>query len=109
MEWVYLVLILAFISWSVQIILVFRRQSGRVDAQIAQFEATRSDVAQQAEQYENQAREKKETLQGLEQTAAELEKNEKELQTQISGLKGTDAARRPTRHKVEAPPSDGDV
>ena len=103
MEWVYLILILIFIVWSIQLIFVYVRQAEKLDAQIKQAQVSQEDVVLQAEKYEAQAEEKGTRLRELESKASELESKEKQLGEQISSLKQKEASRRPTRHRVDNP------
>ena len=109
-DWVYLILMLAFLTWSVQMIVAFRRQAARIEEQIAQAQASYSEVCAQAEHYEAQAEERKVELRELEQNVQQLSAREKEVQGRIISLKENDAARRPTRHRVDPKgPSDGEA
>ncbi len=101
MEWVYLVLILIFIVWSAQMVLSYKRQAGVLLAQVELAQVNQEDVVQQAENYEAQAEQKKAELKELEHKVGEHAAKEKDLQGQIIGLKEREAARRPTRYKVE--------
>lgn len=109
MEWVYLILILIFIVWSAQMVLSYKRQASALVAQVEQTQVNQEDVVQQAENYEAQAEQKKDELKELEQKVDELAAKEKDFQGKIIGLKKREAARRPTRYKVENPdePSGG--
>ena len=55
MDWVFLILILAFIAWCVQILYAYRRQADRIQIQIDQVLASEAEVSEQADQYEDQA------------------------------------------------------
>ncbi len=101
MDWVYLILILAFLTWSVQMVLAFRRQATAIEEQIAQAQASLDEVSSQAQRYEAQAEERKAELRELEQNVQQLSAREKGVQGQIISLKENDAARRPTRHRVD--------
>ena len=101
MEWVYLILILAFVAWSVQMLMAYRRQVDRVQTQIDLALTNQGEVSEQAEHYESLSVEKKEQLKELEEKAEELADKEKELQAQILGLKERTGGRSPTRHKVD--------
>lgn len=101
MDWVYLVLMLAFLTWSVQMVVAFRRQAARIEEQIEQTQASLREVCAQTERYEAQAEERKAQLQELAQNVQQLSTREKKVQGQIFSLKKNDAARRPTRHRVD--------
>ena len=103
MEWVFLVLILVFITWSAQMVFVYRRQAERIESQIRQTLASQEEVTEQAKQQEEQAAERKTELGDLQRKANELAEEEKSYQSQIIELKQQDADRRPTRHRVEGP------
>jgi predicted nuclease with TOPRIM domain len=96
-------LILAFIAWSVQMLVAYRIQVDRIQQQIDVAMANQGEVADQAEQHEAQAIEKKDMLKELEEKSEELASREKELKGQILGLKERTGGRSPTRHKVDAP------
>jgi flagellin len=72
LEWVYLILILAFVAWSVQMLMTYRRQIDRLQAQIDLALTNQGEVSEQAEHYENLSAEKKELLKELEEKAGEL-------------------------------------
>ena len=106
-DWVYLILMLAFLTWSVQMVVAFRRQAARIEEQIAQTEASHREVSAHAARCEAQVEEKKIELQRLQQNVQQLSAREKEVQGQIFSLKKSDAARRPTRHRVDDQGSSG--
>ena len=72
MDWVYLIWILAFIAWSVQMLVAYRSQVGRIQHQIDLALANQGEVSEQAEQHEVQAKEKKDMLNELESKSEEL-------------------------------------
>jgi len=102
MDWLYLALVLAFLGWSIQLVLGYRRQSAALAMQIQQAQVNQEEVMHQAESYEAQAEEKKAEQKELNKKLEETEAKEKELQKQIIALKQREASRRPTRHKVES-------
>ena len=101
MDWVYLVLVLAFIAWTFQIVFAYKRQAGRIDAMIEQAERTQAEVTEQAERHEAQAEELKTQLKQLEGRADELEGKEATLHGKITGRQDSDSSRSPTRHRAE--------
>lgn len=101
MEWIYLVLIIAFITWTVQIIMVYRRQVANIQTQIENTRNSQSDVTVQAEEYEERARELASELADLKSEADGLGKTEQGLEQEVKQFRQDTASRRPTRHRVE--------
>jgi hypothetical protein len=100
MDWVYLVLILAFSSWSFQMAFAYKRHAGRVDELIDQALRTQAEVDEDAQRHESRARALHEEQTSLAARVSELEGKESELQGRISGQQESDASRRPTRHRI---------
>ena len=101
MEWIYLILIIAFVTWTVQIIMVYRRQVDNIQAQIDLAFNSQQDVVLQAEEYEARAEELAGQLADLKAEADTLEKTEKGLEQEVNQYRQQQASRRPTRHRVE--------
>lgn len=108
MDWLMLVLILGFIFWSFQMIIVYRRQIERYDDQIAQVQTNTEEVTGMVEKYEADHAEKKEELDTLRQEAEGLEKKEKELGEKINTLKQAGDSRQPTRFRLDNVDPSGD-
>ena len=109
MEWIYLVLIVIFIAWSTQIVMIYRRQAEKLDSQIAAAQANQEEVTQQAEQYEARAEGLKAELKAIQSKVDEWGEKERNLQSRIGQFQHRETRRRPTRHRVETPdpPSGG--
>ncbi|MBT3601903.1 MAG: hypothetical protein HOE48_17435 [Candidatus Latescibacteria bacterium] len=101
MDWIYLVLIVAFVTWSVQIYLVYHRQVGKIQDQIEVTRISQQDVTVQAEEYEARALELTEQLADVKSEAETLDKTEKGLEQEVSQYREKQSSRRPTRHRVE--------
>ncbi len=101
MDWVYLILVVSFVGWSTQMILVYRRRSAQIEAQIDQALRSQEEVSEDVERHEVQAESLKEQLEPLEDRMRELEGKEADLRGQLSGKNDSDAADRPTRHRVD--------
>lgn len=106
MDWIYLILIIAFFIWSVQIIMVYRRQSANIELQIDATRNSQQDVVVQAEDYEARALDLTEQLSDLKTEADALGKTEKGLEQEVNQYRQQNASRRPTRHRVQL---DGDA
>ena len=106
MEIVYLVLILVFLCWIVQMLMVFRKQVDQVTAQNQQIRESQGEVLEQAERLESAAKEKADMLKDLQVQLQKLGETESGLQSEIVSFKGAEASRRPTRHRVEGNESD---
>jgi len=94
MDWLMLVLILAFLFWAFQMIVVYRRQIERYDEQILQVRENTDEVANQVSKYEEDHWKKKEELDALRQSATDLDEKIKEL-------RAADSARRSTRFRLD--------
>ncbi|MGA1196582.1 MAG: hypothetical protein ACO36I_08810 [Candidatus Latescibacterota bacterium] len=101
MEWIYLILIIAFVTWTVQILMVYRRQVDNIQAQIEIALSNQQDVAVQAEEYEARAEELAEQLADLKSESDTLEQTEKKMEQEVNQFRQQQASRRPTRHRVE--------
>ena len=101
MDWIYLVLIVAFLTWSVQIYMVYHRQVQQIQSQIEQTRTSQQDVTVQAEEYELRAQELTEQLADVKTEAETLEKTEKGLEQEVNQYRDQQASRRPTRHRVQ--------
>lgn len=101
MEWIYLILIIAFVTWTVQIAMVYRRQVNNIQVQIDLALNNQQDVAVQAEEYEARAEELVGELTDLKSEADALDKTEKGLEQEVNQYRQQQASRRPTRHRVE--------
>ena len=101
MDWVYLVLILAFVSWSFQMYFAYKRQATHIDDVIEHTLRAQAETSEEADRYEAQAQELKEKQRALEDRAAELEGKETEIQSSLVGDKENSASLRPTRHRVD--------
>lgn len=101
MDWIYLVLIVAFVTWSVQIYMVYHRQVNKIQAQIEQTQLNQQDVTVQAEEYEARAQELAEQLADVKSEAETLEKTEKGLEQEVNQYRDQQSKRRPTRHRVQ--------
>ncbi|MFT5366835.1 MAG: chromosome segregation ATPase [Candidatus Latescibacterota bacterium] len=101
MEWIYFVLIIAFLTWSVQIYLVYHRQVDKIEAQIDATQTSQQDVILQAEEFEKRAQEVTEQLVDLKAESDTLEKTEKGLEQELGQYRQQQASRRPTRHRVD--------
>ena len=105
MDWLLLVLILAFVFWSFQMIIVYRRQIQRYDEQTMQVLANTDEVVAQVEKYEADHAEKKEELDTLREQAESLDRKEKEVGEKIKSLKEAGDGRRGSRFRLDADPS----
>ena len=101
MEWVLLILIIVFIIWSIQILMVYRRQGEKIDAQVQLAQANQTEILAQAEQYETRVAELSGRLEVLKSKMDGLEKTEMNLIKEMEQYKQQESQRRPTRHKVE--------
>jgi len=101
MEWFFLILILAFVSWCAQMLMGFKRQSERIDAQIEATVSNDESIVQQAASYEAQVQEKEEERKELQTEEEKLAAQQNELESGVKELKQKDASRRPTRHRVD--------
>lgn len=101
MEWIYLVLIIAFVVWSVQIVMVYRRQVSNIQTQIDVAFNSQQDVVLQAEEYELRAGEVAGQLADLKSELETLEQTEKKMEQEVNQFRQQQASRRPTRHRVE--------
>jgi predicted nuclease with TOPRIM domain len=101
LEWIYLILIIAFVTWTVQILMVYRRQVDNIQAQIEIALSNQQDVAVQAEEYEARAEELAEQLADLKSESDTLEQTEKKMEQEVNQFRQQQASRRPTRHRVE--------
>lgn len=101
MEWVFLILIIAFVSWSVQILAVYRRLREKINAQVETAQASQAETLAQAQKYEIRAEELAQELADLKGTMDGLEKTEMRLEQEVADFRHQDAQRRPTRHRVE--------
>lgn len=102
MEWVYLILIIAFIIWTVQIIMVYRRQVDNIQKQIDAAQVNQQDTLKQAEDFESRAALLVEELAEIKAEAETLDKTEKGLEEEVNQYRAQQASRRPTRHRVQA-------
>ena len=100
MEWVYLILVVTFVVWSVQILVGYRRQVGQMDQQIQNAHENLGEATEQTERYEARFRELGDELERLREQATDWEKKEKELKERVNSHRQQDAVRRPTRHRV---------
>lgn len=100
-EWVYLILILAFLSWCIQIAFAYKRQAARIDDMVEQAVRTQAQVTEEAERQEAQAEELKARQRAVEERVRELEGKESDLQGRLGGKQADNASRRPTRHRVD--------
>jgi chromosome segregation ATPase len=107
MDWLLLVLTMAFLFWSFQMIIVYRRQIERYDEQIGQVRANADEVFSQVEKYEHGHAEKKAELEKMKSDTARLDTKKKELDEKIKALKSADEIRRPTRFRLDAGDSAG--
>jgi len=105
LDWIYLILIVAFIVWSIQIVMVYRRQAENIELQIDATRNSQQDVVVQAEDYEARAEELTGQLADLKTESESLEKTEKGLEQEVNQYRQQNASRRPTRHRVQL---DGD-
>jgi predicted nuclease with TOPRIM domain len=101
LEWIYLILIIAFVTWTAQILMVYRRQVDNIQAQIEIALSNQQDVAVQAEEYEARAEELAEQLADLKSESDTLEQTEKKMEQEVNQFRQQQASRRPTRHRVE--------
>jgi chromosome segregation ATPase len=108
MDWMLLVLIMAFIFWSFQMIVVYRRQIERYDEQIRQVRANAEEISEQIVKNESDHAEKRSELESLRLEAEGLDKTEKELDEEIKTLKSTDDGRLPGRFRLDPNESAGD-
>ena len=92
-------MILAFMIWSIQILLVYRKQVDKIDAQIEQVETSRAEVLEQSETYEARGEELMAALNEIKSEVEGLEKTEKGLEREVEQFQN--ASSRPTRHRVE--------
>ena len=102
MEWFFLGMVLVFMIWMIQILMVYHKQVDKIDTHIELAETSRAEVTEQAESYEARCEELTETLNGLKSEVESLEKTEKGLEREVDQFMQS-ASRRPTRHRVEAP------
>jgi hypothetical protein len=101
LEWIYLVLIIAFGSWSIQIFMVYKKQSERIDQQIQVAKTNQEEVTQQAEVYEARVVELATELEELKGKESDWEGKEKAIQRQLSEHQERESRRNPTRHRVD--------
>ena len=106
MEWIYLVFIIAFVSWSVQILMVYRRQSERIDQQVQVAQTNQEELTQQAEDYEARVAELATELEELKGEVSDWEGREKAIQHQLHEHQERESIRNPTRHRVDRPDSE---
>jgi uncharacterized membrane protein len=101
LEWVLLILIIVFIIWSIQILMAYRRQGEKIDAQVQLAQANQMEILTQAEQYETRVAELSGKLEALKSKVDGLKKTEMSLTKEVEQYKQQESQRRPTRHKVE--------
>lgn len=101
MDWLMLVLILAFVCWLFQMVFFYRRRIEQYDAQIAQVQVNTAEVNAQVEKFETDHAEKKRELDEIRAEAEKLGEKEKEVGDKIKTLKAADSARRPTRFRLD--------
>ena len=101
MGWIYLVFIIAFVIWSVQILMVYKKQSERIDQQIQVAQTNQEEVTQQAEVYEARVAELATELEELKGEASDWEGKEKAIQRQLNENEERASRRNPTRHRVD--------
>ena len=87
--------------WTVQIVMVYRKQVEKIDAQVQMAQDNQAEVTEQAETYEARAQELATELEKLKGEIQSLEKVEKGLEKEVGQFLQQDASRRPTRHRVE--------
>lgn len=107
MDWLLLVLILAFLFWSFQMIIVYRRQIERYDEQIRQVRANAQEISDQIVKYESDHEVKRSELEKLRLEAEGLDQQEKEVGEKIKALKSVDDPRHPTRFRLDTSDSSG--
>ncbi len=105
MDWILLVLILAFVFWAFQMVVVFKRQLARYDEQVANLNNSTADVRSQADRYDRDNEEKQKELQSARDAVKAAEDREAALKGRVKGLRKDDG-RRPTRHRVDLPSED---
>ena len=106
MEWFLLGIVLVFMIWSIQILMVYRKQVDKINMHIDLAETGRAEVTEQAESYEARGEELMETLNDLKSEVESLEKTEKGLEREVEQFVQDASRGRPTRHRVE-PTEDG--
>lgn len=101
MDWIYLVLIVAFVTWSVQIYMMYHKQVNKIEAQIELTQTSQQGVTVQAEEFEARAQELAEQLADVKAESETLEKTEKGMEQEVNQYRDQQASRRPTRHRVQ--------
>ena len=105
LEWVMLILIIAFILWAVQIVAVYRRQGEKMEAHIQMAQTNQQDIAVQTEQYEERLEELSVVLDELKNKMDGLGKTERGLEQEVAQYQRQENQRRPTRHSVDPDPN----
>ena len=101
MDWLLLVLIMVFIFWSFQMIIVYRRQIERYDDQIVQVRTNAEEILGQVAKYETDNADKKAELDRMRSAAEGLDQKEKELVEKVKALKSNDETRRLPRFRLD--------
>ena len=87
--------------WSVQILMIYRKQVDKIDTQITMAQTDREEVIAQAETYEVRGEELADKLNDLKSEVESLEGTEKGLQKAVVQFQQQATSRRPTRHRIE--------
>ena len=106
MDWIFIVLTIAFIIWSGQIVYSYRRRVALINNQIEAARITKLEIAEQAEQYEVRAERLSAEKNELEQQVSSWTGKEESIKKLVDEKNQRDASRRPTRFKVDKPESD---
>ena len=106
MDWIYLTLIVAFVCWSVQIVMAFRRQSNRISDQILAARSNQDDLEQQAQDLEAQAVELTVELKALQSETHSWDEKQKVFEEKVKSVQEKEAHARPSRHRVDLPPDE---
>jgi len=98
---IYVILTGVFLFWSGQILVVYRRQVKRMEEKIRAAKSSHGETLEQAEEYEERAEELSRELDELKARSETLERTEKTLERELMQFRQREAARNPTRHRVE--------
>tara|TARA_Y100000588_G_C14218740_1_gene910045 strand:+ start:498 stop:815 length:318 start_codon:yes stop_codon:yes gene_type:complete len=104
-DWILLVLIVFFVVWALQMVVVFRRQLARYDDQVASLNESTAEVRADADRYTRDNEEKQKELGSAKDAVQAAEEKESALKGRVEGLR-KEEPRSTSRHRVELPPSE---
>ena len=84
MDWVSLVLILAFAAFCIQIFAVFRKQAALLQPTVEQLEASRTNVERQIQECEQSTEESTRRIESLKTELEDLDEQRLTLQEQVN-------------------------